>query len=65
MSDAIEVSHCGECPMHHTMTNSGGGLFEQCLRAGQQIWPDDPERPEWCPLESETITIRLRPERER
>lgn len=63
-SDTIEVSHCGECPLHHSMLDSGGAMFEQCLREGRQIWPDDPERPEWCPLEGAPVTIRLREDAE-
>lgn len=39
--------HCGVCRFHQR--DAAGDEF--CGENGQRIWPDDPERPEWCPLE--------------
>lgn len=55
----IDVRHCGECPFHETWEVADGDIRERCALADCRIWWDEPERPEWCPLERGPVTVRL------
>lgn len=61
------VGHCGECPAYDTapnpVTTTGAELRAWsgvCRMVSRRVWCDDPERPEWCPLEKGPVLVRLR-----
>jgi hypothetical protein len=66
----IDVVGCGEangsrpCPFHATAPSADRadrcGIRETCLLAQRRIDSDESERPEWCPLESGEVIVRLR-----
>jgi hypothetical protein len=64
MSRDVAIHHCGECPAHRPWSGQIGGEPESCRIEKRSIEMDDPERPEWCPLEAGPVVLRLRREEE-
>lgn len=63
----ITVRHCGECPAYgeraNLVTASRAELRSidgVCRVLSRHVWRDDPERPEWCPLNDGPIVLRVR-----
>jgi hypothetical protein len=49
------------CPFHasHSDETGNGRIREKCLLAQREIYADDPERPEWCPLAFASVLVQL------